>query len=175
MNLENLERKDLLDALVLEVCLVKMERLDLLVLLALLVLLVREENKVNLVHLASRVCLDLLEPPENLVNLVTRVFLERVVLPVPLDQEVSVVSLVREEALALRVSKDQEDFQELPEQMDPRVRLGQLVLLELKVLPVFKACLVREELLVSLELKVTEVTLERRDLKVLLVKMVQEV
>lgn len=37
VNLENLERKDLLDTLVLEVCLVKMERLELLVHLALLV------------------------------------------------------------------------------------------------------------------------------------------
>lgn len=33
---------------------------------------------------------------------------------------VNVVSLVREEALALRVSRDQEDFQELPVLMDLR-------------------------------------------------------
>lgn len=135
----------------------------------------REESRVSLVHLASRVFQDLLDPPESLVNLVTRVFLERVVLLVPLDQEVNVVSLVREEALALRVSRDQEDFQELPVLMDLRVQSDQLVLVDLWVLLVCRACLVREELLESLELKVTEVTAERKDLKVLLAKMVQEV
>lgn len=78
MNLESLEKKVLLVALVLEVCLVKMERLDLLVHLVLLVLLVREESRVSLVLLASRVCQVPLGHPESPVNQVTRVFLERV-------------------------------------------------------------------------------------------------
>lgn len=151
-----------------------MERLDLLVHLALLVLLVREENKDSLVLLASRVCQVLLGPPESRVNQVTRVFLERLVLLVSLDQEVNVVSLVREEVLALRVSRDPGDFQEHPELMDPRVLLDLQELSVLRVLPVCRECLVREELLESLELKVTEVTVERKDLKVLLAKMALE-
>lgn len=84
------------------------------------------------------------------------------------------VSLVREEVLALKVFRDPGDFQEHPELMDLRVQLDQLELPVLRVLLVSRECLVREEQLVFLELKVTEVTAERKDLKVLLAKMAQE-
>lgn len=122
MSLAKVVRKDLLAALDSEDCLVKMVRLELLVLLALLDLLEREASKDSLVLLDSRVCPDLLDHLERAANLVTRVFPERVVPLVLLDQEVSVDSLVREEVLGLRVSRDQEDFLELQELMDLRVR-----------------------------------------------------
>lgn len=49
------------------------------------------------------------------------------------------------------------------------------MLLVLRVLLDCRVCLVREEHLVSLDLRVIEVTVERRDLRELLAKMVQEV
>lgn len=49
------------------------------------------------------------------------------------------------------------------------------MLVVLRDLLVCRECLVREEHLVSLDQRVTEVTVERRDLRELLAKMVQEV
>lgn len=56
-----------------------------------------------------------------------------------------------------------------------RVLLVQMVPMVPKVHLVFKVCLVKEELAVSLDLKVTEVTLVRKAQKVLLEKMALEV
>lgn len=85
------------------------------------------------------------------------------------------VSQVREEVLEPQVFKDPEDFLELLELMDPRVRLDQLVPAVHRVLLVCRACLAKEEVLVSLDLRVTGVTLERKDQRELLAKMVHEV
>lgn len=152
-----------------------MVRLALLDHLALLDLLGREESKDSLDLLASRVCLDHLVPQERLENPETRVSLERVELLVLLDQEVSVVSLVRGVVLDLRVYRDLVDFLGHLDLMDPREPLDQLVLLDLRDPPVCRVCLEREELVVSQEQRETEVTTDRKDLKELLERTVVEV
>lgn len=125
--------------------------------------------------LASRVCLDPLELLEKLESLETRVFLERAECLELLDQEVSVVSLVRGVELDLRVCKDLVDFLEHPELMDQRELLARLVVLVPRAPLVCRACLEREELVASPDLKETEVTMVQRDLRELLERMVQEV
>lgn len=152
-----------------------MVRLELLDLLALLDPLEREESKGSLDLLASRVSPDHLGPQEREGNLVTRVFPARVVLLVPLDPEVSVVSLERGEEPDLRVFRDLVDFLVLPEPMDPRELLDLLVVLEPRDLPACKVCQEREELVAFPGPRVTEVTMERRDLRVLLARTGQEV
>ncbi|KAK2851665.1 hypothetical protein Q5P01_007941 [Channa striata] len=156
-------------------CLEKMVKLVLLDLLALLDLLEREENKDSLDPLASRDFLDLLVPQERLENLEIRVFLERPELLVLLDLEVNVASLVRGVVLELRVFRDHVDFLEHPEPMGQREPLAQLVLPDLRDPPASRVCLEREELVESQDLRETEVTMVRRDLRELLERMVQEV
>lgn len=144
-------------------------------LLALLDLLEREESKDSLDLLASRVCLDHPDPQERLENLETRVFLERVGLLVLLDPEVSVVSLVREVVLDLRVFRALEDFLELLEVMDPREQLDQLVLLDPRDPQACRVCPEREELVASQGPRETEVIMEQRDLRAHLERMELEV
>lgn len=148
-----------------------MERLVLVDLPGLLDLLERGENKDSLDLLASRVFLDQLGPQERVASQVTRVFLGRVELLVLLDPEVSVVSLVRGVELDLRVCRDLVDFLELPELMDLREPLGHQVLLVPRDLQAFRECPEREELVVSPDLRETEVTMARKDLRVLLERM----
>lgn len=138
-------------------------------------LLERGANKDSLDHLASRVFLDQLDPQERVASQVTRVFLGRVELLVQLDPEASVVSLVRGVELDLRVCRDLVDFLELPELMDLREPLGHQVLLVPRDPQAFRECPEREELVVSPDLRETEVTMARKDLRVLPERMVPEV
>lgn len=142
---------------------------------ALLDLLERGESKDSLDLLAFRVCPDLLVLQEREESLETRVFLVRVEPLVLLELEVSVVSLVREEVLVLRVCRDHVDFQEQRELMDPRELLDQLVHLEPKDPLVCRACPEREELVASQDPRETEVTMEPRGLRELLERMAPEV
>lgn len=152
-----------------------MERLEHLDLPALLDLLEREESKDSLDPPVSRVFLDLQDPQESQANPASRVFPEREEFLGLLDPEASVVSLVRGVVLDPRVFRDPADFLVPPEPMDPRELLDQLVLSEARDPPACRECLEREELVASLELRETEVTMERRDLRDLLARMVQEV
>ncbi|KAI1899987.1 hypothetical protein AGOR_G00067580 [Albula goreensis] len=152
-----------------------MVRLELEDPLALLVLLGREESKDSPDPPASRVCPDPQAPLVREVNPVTRVFLVRLEQLVLLDPEASVVSLAREEELGPRACRDPAAFPELQELTDPRELSAQAAVLELRVLPVFRACLVREELPEFPDPRVTEVTMERKDQRVLLAKMEPEV
>lgn len=77
--------------------------------------------------------------------------------------------------LDLRVCRDLVDFLEHLELMDPRELLARLVVQVPRVPLVCRACLEREELVVSQDLKETEVTTVQRDLRELLEKMVLEV
>lgn len=152
-----------------------MVRLVLVDLPGLLDLLERGANKDSLDLLASRVFLDQLDPQERVASQVTRVFLGRVELLVLLDPEASVVSLVRGVELDLRVCRDLVDFLELPELMDLREPLGHQVLLVPRDPQAFRECPEREELVVSPDLRETEVTMARKDLRVLPERMVPEV
>lgn len=144
-------------------------------LLALLALLEREESKDSLDLLDSRVCLDHLVPLERLENLETKVSLEREELLVLLDLEVSVVSLVRGVVLEHKVFRDLVDFLEHLEVMDPRELLDQLVLLDPRDPQACRVCPEREEPVVSLDPRETEVTMEQRDLRALPERTVLEV
>lgn len=155
--------------------LVKMVKLVPVDLLAQLDLQERGENKDNPDLLASRGCLDLLELLESLESLEIRDFLERAELLVLLELEASVVSQVRGAELDLRVCRDLVDFLEQLELMDPREQLGLLALKVPRALLVCRACLEREELVASPDLKETEVTMVQRDLRELLERMVLEV
>lgn len=152
-----------------------MVRLVLVDLPGLLDLLERGANKDSLDLLASRVFLDQLDPQERVASQVTRVFLGRVELLVLLDPEASVVSLVRGVELDLRVCRDLVDFLEPPELMDLREPLGHQVLLVPRDPQAFRECPEREELVVSPDLRETEVTMARKDLRVLPERMVPEV
>lgn len=152
-----------------------MVRLDLVDLPALLALLEREESKDSPDLLASRVCPDHLVPQERLESPVTREFLERVEFLVLLDPEESVVSLVNGVVLELRVFRDLVDFLEHPELMDPREPSDQMVLQGPRDPQACRVCPEREELVASLEPRETEVTMDRRDLRALPERTVQEV
>lgn len=142
---------------------------------ALLDLQERGESKDRLDLLASRVFLDPLEQLERLENLETRVFLERAELLVLLEREARGVSLVRGVEPGLRVCRDLVDFLEQLELMDLRELLARPELRVHRAPLVCRACLEREELVASQDLKETEVTTVRRDLRELLERMVLEV
>lgn len=175
MRLGKLERRDSLELQVYVVCLVKMVRPVRRDLQDQLGLQVKEVNRVSPVLQVSRVCPDPQAPLVREVNLVTRVFQEKPAPLEPQDLEVSVVSQEREEVQDQLAFRGLVVFQEHQELMGPRVVLGQLVFLALRVLQVCRECLVKGERLEFQDQRVTEVTLVRKDLKVLLVKMVQEV
>lgn len=73
------------------------------------------------------------------------------------------------------MSGDLVDFLELPELMDLREPLGHQVLLVPRDPQAFRECPEREELVVSPDLRETEVTMARKDLRVLPERMVPEV
>lgn len=169
------ERKDSLELLVYVVCLVKTVRRVLQDLLDQLALQEKEENRVSLDLLDSRGCPDPLVPLVKEVNLVTRVYQEKQVLLGPQDLGVSVGSQEREEVQDQQASRGPVGFQEHLDLMDQRVLLALLVFQVLRGHRVCRECLEREEHLGFLDQKVTEETTVRKDLKVLLEKMVQEV
>lgn len=142
--------------------------------LALLDSLEREESKDSPDLLASRVCPDLLAPLVRVASLVMLVFLERVARLALLDPEESVVSQEREAALGLRVCRDPVVFLELPERTAPRVPLDQLAQAVPRDPPACRECPEREDPAASQDLRETEVTMVRRDLKEPLAKTVEE-
>ncbi|CAL8250632.1 unnamed protein product [Arctogadus glacialis] len=159
----------------LTVCLEKMERLEHLDPTALLDLLEREESKDSPDPPVSRVFPDLQAPQESQANLASRVLMERPEFLGLLDPEASVVSLERGVVLDPRVFRDPADFLVPPELMDPREPSGQLVLSEARDPPACRECPEREEQGASPVPRETEVTMERRDLRDLLARMVQGV
>lgn len=143
--------------------------------LALLDLLEREESRDSPDPPASRDCPDPPAPLVRVANPVMLVFLERVALLALLDPEESVASQVREAVLGLRVCRDPVVSPELQELTDPRVPLDHLVPPVPRDPPDCRECQEREGLVALVDPRETEVTMARKDLRVLLAKMVQEV
>jgi len=152
-----------------------MERLVRLDLPALLALLEREASKDSLDLLASRDFLDLLVPLAREASLEIWVFLERAGQMVLLDPEVSVDSQEREGVPGLRVCRDPVVCLELPEPTDPREPLVLLVVPEPKDPLAFRVCLEREVRQASQDPRETEVTMARKDPRVLPAKTAEEV
>ncbi|KAJ8264823.1 hypothetical protein COCON_G00139220 [Conger conger] len=156
------------------VCLVRTEKLEQPDLLALLDLLEREESRVSPARLDSRVYLDPQAPQEKEESLVTRESQEKVVLLVLLDPEASAVSQEREVVQGLKVSRGHVAFLGLQEPTGPRVPSGQGAVLELRDLPVCRACLGRGEPPGSQGPRATEVTTARKDLRELRARTAEE-
>ncbi|KAJ8257959.1 hypothetical protein GJAV_G00191600 [Gymnothorax javanicus] len=118
--------------------------------------------------------LDLQAPQVKEESLVTRVSQEMLVLAAPWDPEASEVSQERGAVLGLRVCRARAVFPGPQEPMDRREPLDLVVVQVPRGRLVFRACPERGVLPEFLEPRVTEVTMERRDLREHLARMVLE-